>query len=74
MQPIAGMMAMQPDMEGVPPHWLVYFAVEDTDACMAKAQSLGGSVVFGPMDIEQGRFAVLSDSSGAAFGVIRLAG
>jgi predicted enzyme related to lactoylglutathione lyase len=73
-QPIAGMMAMQPGMEEVPPHWLVYFSVTDTDATMAKARSLGGSVVFGPMDIEQGRFAVISDSSGAAFGVIRLSG
>jgi len=71
-QPVAGMMTMQPGMEDVPPHWLVYFAVEDTDACMAKAQSLGGSVVFGPMDIDQGRFAVLTDTSGANFGVIHL--
>ena len=56
-QPIAGMMSMQPGMEEVPPHWLVYFSVTDTDATMARAQSLGGSLVFGPMDIEQGRFA-----------------
>ena len=45
-----------------------------TDATMAKAQSLGGSLVFGPMDIPQGRFAVLADANGAAFGVIRLTG
>jgi predicted enzyme related to lactoylglutathione lyase len=73
-EPIAGMLTMQPGMEQVPTHWVVYFAVEDTDATLAKAQSLGGSVVFGPMDIPQGRFAVLADSSGASFGVIRLTG
>jgi predicted enzyme related to lactoylglutathione lyase len=71
---IAGMMPQPPGMEGVPPHWLVYFAVEDTDATVARCQELGGSVMMAPMDIPQGRFAVLADSKGAAFGVIRLAG
>jgi predicted enzyme related to lactoylglutathione lyase len=56
----------------VPPHWLVYFTVEDTDATLQKAQELGGRVLFGPMDIPQGRFAVLSDAQGAPFGVIRM--
>ena len=38
----------------VPPHWLVYFAVEDTDATLEKAKERGGSVMFGPMDIPVG--------------------
>jgi uncharacterized protein len=53
------------------PYWLVYFAVADTDAIVAKAQELGGRVLAPPMDIPQGRFAILSDPQGAAFGVIR---
>jgi predicted enzyme related to lactoylglutathione lyase len=57
----------------VPNHWLVYFAVEDTDAAVAKVTELGGSVMMPPMDIDAGRFAVVGDPAGAAFAVIRLA-
>ena len=35
--------AMNPPMEGVPPHWNVYFNVEDVDASVAKAEELGGT-------------------------------
>ena len=69
-----GMMAIQPEWGEVPPHWLVYFAVDDCDATMAQARDLGADVLAGPMDIpEVGRFAVLKDPQGAAFGVIKLA-
>ncbi len=57
----------------VPPFWLVYFAVEDTDAAVAKAKELGASVVMEPVDIPAGRFAVVVDPQGAVFGVIALA-
>jgi predicted enzyme related to lactoylglutathione lyase len=57
----------------VPNHWLVYFAVEDTDAAVAKVTELGGSVMMPPMDIDAGRFAVVGDPAGAAFAVIELA-
>ena len=56
----------------VPPHWLVYFTVEDADASAAKAQELGGRVLVPPMDIEPGRFAVVADPQGAAFGLFKL--
>ena len=56
----------------VPPHWLTYFTVEDCDATVGKAQELGGRVLMPPMDIEPGRFAVLSDPQGAAFAVISI--
>jgi predicted enzyme related to lactoylglutathione lyase len=55
----------------VPPHWLVYFTVEDCDASASKAQQLGGQVVVPPMDVEPGRFSVLRDPQGASFGVIK---
>ena len=55
----------------VPPHWLTYFAVEDTDATVAKLKELGGSVNMEPMDIVAGRFAVVSDPFGAVFAVIK---
>lgn len=63
-----------PDMvpADVPPHWLVYFSVDDTDESVAKCKELGGSVRVPPMDIEPGRFSVLADPQGATFAVMRL--
>ena len=57
----------------VPPYWLVYFAVEDTDAAIAQLQELGGSVMVEPIDMPPGRFAIVNDPQGAAFGIIALA-
>jgi uncharacterized protein len=56
----------------VPNHWLAYFAVEDADATIEKANGSGGEVVFGPEDIsEVGRIAVLKDPFGAVFALIK---
>ena len=51
----------------VPPNWLVYFAVEDTDATLETVKDGGGEVRFGPIDIPAGRFAVITDPHGAVF-------
>lgn len=68
---IAGMMELLPQMQGVPPNWLIYFDVDDADAATAKVQSLGGKVFREPADIPgTGRFAVLADPQGAAFGIL----
>ncbi len=70
---IGGMMAMGDRFPAeVPPHWLVYFAVDDTDATVAKVTELGGAVLAPAMDSPAGRFAVVSDGAGAPFGVIKL--
>lgn len=54
--------------EGIPPHWLSYVAVDDVDATVARAESLGGRVVRGAMDVmDIGRMAVLQDPTGAFF-------
>ena len=58
----------------VPPNWLVYFAVTDADAALARITELGGALMMGPMDIEPGRFAVVADPTGAVFAVIALKG
>jgi uncharacterized protein len=58
--------------EEVPAHWQVYFAVEDADATVEEAKRRGGSAMFGPMDIEAGRFAILADPWGATFAAIAL--
>jgi predicted enzyme related to lactoylglutathione lyase len=70
---IAGAMPMDDrNPPAVPPHWLTYFAVENTDQTVAKVQELGGTVLVPPMDIPQGRFAVLADNHGANFAVIAM--
>jgi uncharacterized protein len=67
-----GMMAIQHDSGSVPPHWLVYFAVEDCEVTVARAEQLGGAVQMPPSDIpDVGRFAIIRDPQGAAFAVIR---
>jgi hypothetical protein len=54
----------------MPPHWMLYFAVEDTDASVAKALQLGGAVLKSAFDSPQGRIAILADDQGAAFALI----
>ncbi len=55
----------------VPPHWLVYFAVEDTDATVATATGSGGDVALAPFDITGvGRIGILKDPFGAVFAVM----
>jgi uncharacterized protein len=53
--------------EDVPAHWSVYFHVADTDAALAKAVELGGSVVMPPDDTPYGRIAIATDPTGAHF-------
>jgi predicted enzyme related to lactoylglutathione lyase len=55
----------------VPPYWLVYFCVDNTDATVSKVESTGGRVMSPATDIPQGRFAVVTDPQGATFGVIK---
>jgi predicted enzyme related to lactoylglutathione lyase len=70
---VAGMMAMPAEVPaGVPSHWHVYFAVEETDLAVARVVELGGAVVRPPTDIEPGRFAIVADPAGATFSVIAL--
>jgi predicted enzyme related to lactoylglutathione lyase len=60
--------ALMPDQvkQGVPPHWETYVAVTNVDDTIAKAKTLGGTVIAGPMDVaEHGRMAVLRDPTGA---------
>jgi predicted enzyme related to lactoylglutathione lyase len=70
---IGGMMDVSGRLpDEIPAHWLVYFAVENTDAAVETVKSSGGGVSFGPIDIPAGRFAIVTDPHGAAFAVIQL--
>ena len=55
----------------VPPHWLVYFAVDDADKAVAAVKTGGGTVMMEPMDTPYGRMSVVSDPWGATFAVIK---
>jgi predicted enzyme related to lactoylglutathione lyase len=73
-QPIGGMFPMEgAQFEGTPPHWMIYFMVEDCDASTEKAQQLGGKVHVPPTDIPNtGRFSMIQDPQGAFFAVFKL--
>jgi hypothetical protein len=68
-----GMLQIGPDWGEIPSNWTVYFAVEDCDAAVKKAEGLGGKRHMDPMDIpEVGRFTVLEDPQGAFFTIIKM--
>jgi hypothetical protein len=61
---------LRPDQrsQGVPPHWMIYITVENTDAAAAKAQQLGGTILAPAFDVfDAGRMAVVQDPTGATF-------
>jgi hypothetical protein len=63
---------MTEEWEGIPPHWMIYFAVADCDVMSEKATSLGGQVCVPPTDIPKiGRFAVITDPQGAVFSIMQ---
>ena len=69
----AGMIQMTEEWGDIPPHWMVYFAVEDCDRSAEKVKELGGAVHVPPTDIpEVGRFALVQDPPGAMFAIIKL--
>lgn len=70
----AGMMVMPKELRimNIPPHWLIYFEVENCDESVKKAESLDGLVLQPATDIpDMGRFSVIQDPQGAAFGIIQ---
>lgn len=63
--------AMPPPMEGVPPHWNVYFNVESVDDTVTRVVDLGGTVVAPAFDVPGvGRMAVLTDPQGGMFNLM----
>ena len=63
---------LRPDQraQGVPPHWMVYVAVESADEAAERAAQLGGKVLAPAFDVfDVGRMAVLQDPTGATFSV-----
>ena len=65
-----GLLAMDASWGELPSHWLVYFAVNDTDEVASRAKGLGGTITVAPFDETAGRIAILADPQGGAFCVI----
>ncbi|HET8930977.1 MAG TPA: VOC family protein [Acidimicrobiales bacterium] len=53
--------------EGAPPHWTIYWCVDDTDAAVEQVEKLGGSVIAPAEDTPYGRIATVADPMGATF-------
>jgi hypothetical protein len=58
--------------EGMPSHWSVYFGTDDTDATVAQAVALGGSILRPAEDTPYGRLATVADPNGAAFKLVHM--
>jgi predicted enzyme related to lactoylglutathione lyase len=53
---------------GVPPHWMLYIAVDNADESTKRAKDLGAQVMAGPFDVAQnGRMSVIQDPAGGHF-------
>src|SRR5215204_3595640 len=67
----AGSHQQGPEEADQPSFWLVNLGTDDVDQAAARASELGATVVMGPDDIPgTGRFAVVMDPQGAAFGLL----
>jgi predicted enzyme related to lactoylglutathione lyase len=56
----------------IPPHWMVYFQVEDCAASTAKAKELGAHIYVDSLRLEKtGTFTILNDPQGAGFALFQ---
>lgn len=56
---------------GAPAEWSIYFGTEDTDATLARAAELGGSIVLPAEDTPYGRLAQAADPTGVRFKLVQ---
>ena len=69
---VAGMMVLPDEVKkmGAPPHWLMYVGTPNVDDTAQRVAQLRGRVLKQPADIPGvGRYAVVQDPYGAAFGL-----
>jgi predicted enzyme related to lactoylglutathione lyase len=72
-QSIAGGMEMNPMVpQEVPSYWMVYFGADNVDTTHKKAVDLGAKEMLPPQDFPGGRFSILTDPQGAAFGLLSM--
>jgi uncharacterized protein len=72
-QPLAGALEMNSQIPAeTPSNWLIYFTVDEVDARFKKAIELGAHEMVPPTDMPGGRFAIVGDPQGAAFGILNV--
>ncbi|MCK6550785.1 VOC family protein [Myxococcota bacterium] len=67
-QTVGAMSEMSPEEKasGAPPHWNLYFSVDDVEKYTAKVEGLGGRVLMAPFDVmDVGRMSLIADPTGA---------
>jgi uncharacterized protein len=64
----AGMMQLPPG-NPAPPHWLVYFGIDDIDAAAERIGASGGTVMVPKTEVPGGHIVVAQDPQGAVFGL-----
>ncbi len=70
----AGGMEMNPMVPAqVPSYWMIYFLTEDVDRSFRTAIDAGAREMLAPADFPGGRFAIVGDPQGAAFGLLKMA-
>ena len=70
-RPVGGIGEIGPEQPAqVPASWRTYFAVDDTDAAVARVTELGGRLIAPAWDSPYGRMAVVSDDQGAVFSLM----
>ena len=71
-RPVAGLMTLPDEAkaQGAPPNWMMYLGTPNVDETAMRISQRGGRVLRQPADIPNGgRFAVVADPFGAAFGI-----
>jgi predicted enzyme related to lactoylglutathione lyase len=65
---MGGMMNKPKELAQVPPHWALYFRVDDINAAAGRVTANGGQILNGPMEVPGGDWIVnAKDPQGAAF-------
>lgn len=73
--PVASIVRYDDDVQGTEGLWLISIAVADVDAAIRQVDSGGGDVLQAPEDLPgRGRYALISDPSGAASMLLRADG
>jgi len=67
--PAGGIVQLPPQAPNAPTAWMCYVTVASFEESLARAQSLGAHVCKGITQLPMGRFAIVADPQGAAFGL-----
>lgn len=64
-QTVAGICHARGVNAKLPAQWLIYIYVDDLGKSLEQCRALGGTVLDGPRDMGESRFAVIQDPAGA---------